>query len=441
MKTPIYDFAREYAESGAVRFHMPGHKGRGALGAEALDLTEIFGADDLFSPDGIIAESEANAAGIFGAAETLYSTEGSTLAIKTMLRLAVADGGKRILATRAAHKAFLHAAALLDLDIEWLYPEEDAHLCDGRVSADAVDRALSDGGYSAVYITSPDYLGNTVDIAEIARVCHARGVKLLVDNAHGAYLAFLKPSRHPIALGADMCCDSAHKTLPVLTGGAYLHIAASPEGHTRRSAKRAMALFASSSPSYLVLESLDVCNARLSGAYPEELSACIDRIDRVKAEIAALGYEVRESEPLKIVISPLSYGYSGEEIMQYLRENNIHIEFYDREVVVLMATPDNNPSDFHYLRQKLAELKIREPIARELIAIPKARRVLSPRAAAFAERELIPVTESVGRICAEAAVSCPPAIPIVAIGEEISAEAVELFKKYDIHEIEVVKNA
>ena len=106
-----------------------------------------------------------------------------------------------------------------------------------------------------------------------------------------------------------------------------------------------------------------------------------------------------------------------------------------------MATPDNNPSDFHYLRQKLAELKIREPIARELIAIPKARRVLSPRAAAFAERELIPVTESVGRICAEAAVSCPPAIPIVAIGEEISAEAVELFKKYDIHEIEVVKNA
>jgi arginine/lysine/ornithine decarboxylase len=121
----------------------------------------------------------------------------------------------------------------------------------------------------AVYVTSPDYLGNQQDLAGLSAVCAARGIPLLVDNAHGAYLHFLPQPAHPLDLGATACCDSAHKTLPVLTGGAYLHIAKNAPERYARDAKRAMALFGSTSPSYLILQSLDRANAYLAGGYAE----------------------------------------------------------------------------------------------------------------------------------------------------------------------------
>ena len=229
MDTPICDFVRAYNEKSPVRLHMPGHKGAPFLGCEALDITEFDGADDLFCPDGIIEKSEKNASEIFGA-HTFYSTGGSTLAIQTMLRLFLLYSKERnvppkILAARNVHKAFINAAALLNIDVDFIYPKSAASYYSCPIKKSDVERALSsDSSVSAVYITSPDYIGNISDIKGISEICKKRGVLLLVDNAHGAYLKFLKDDLHPIALGADMCCDSAHKTLPVLTGGAYLHI-------------------------------------------------------------------------------------------------------------------------------------------------------------------------------------------------------------------------
>ncbi|MBQ3270376.1 MAG: arginine decarboxylase, partial [Clostridia bacterium] len=139
--TPILDFVRNYAASGAARLHMPGHKGAGPLGCEALDITELDGADDLYAPAGIIAESERNASRLFGA-QTYYSAEGSSLAIRAMLFLALdgrAPGGERplVLAGRNAHRAFLSAAALIDFDVRWLHPSDAYQRCD--VSAGDVD--------------------------------------------------------------------------------------------------------------------------------------------------------------------------------------------------------------------------------------------------------------------------------------------------------------
>ena len=225
MDTPIVDFVRRYAQQRTTRMHMPGHKGCGPLGCEALDITEIAGADELYEAEGIIARSEANAAQLFGTARTYYSTEGSSQCIRAMLHLALQmqpAGASRpvLLAARNAHKALLYTAALLDFDIRWLWPAPDAAgaLCTCPVEPEALACALD--GLTAegrtpfgVYLTSPDYLGFVQDIAGLAAVCHAHGVPLLVDNAHGAYLHFLKEgSRHPIQLGADLCCDSAHKT-------------------------------------------------------------------------------------------------------------------------------------------------------------------------------------------------------------------------------------
>ena len=146
MKTPIFDFVKQYAASEISRFHMPGHKGiSSALGCEPLDITEVNGADVLYSPCGIIAESEKNATSLFETAHTFYSAEGSSLAIKAMLALATEITGSRerplILAARNAHKAFLYACALLDLDVEWLYPGEESHLCSCILSAEDVENA------------------------------------------------------------------------------------------------------------------------------------------------------------------------------------------------------------------------------------------------------------------------------------------------------------
>ena len=171
MDTPIVDFVRGYAQSGTSRLHMPGHKGQSLLGFEPLDLTEIRGADELYEPEGIIAQSEANATRLFGTQHTYYSTEGSSQCIRAMLCLALQAAprtGKRpvLLVARNAHKALLYAAALLDFDIRWLWPaaENAGALCSCPISAQMLTTALQEltGQGSTpfgVYVTSPDYLG------------------------------------------------------------------------------------------------------------------------------------------------------------------------------------------------------------------------------------------------------------------------------------------
>ena len=297
MTTPIVDFVRSYAKSGTARLHMPGHKGQSLLGFEPLDITEICGADELYAPEGIIAESEANATRLFGTAHSYYSTEGSSQCIRAMLFLALQgapQSGKRpvLLAARNAHKALLYAAALLDFDIRWLWPSAQAEgaLCSCPVTAEALTGALHAMAQQGntpfgVYVTSPDYLGGVQELPALAAVCRAQGVPLLVDNAHGAYLRFLPQNCHPIAQGAAMCCDSAHKTLPVVTGGAYLHLAHDAPVQDEAAVRGALALFGSTSPSYLILQSLDACNAMLAGDYPRRLVQCCAALEGLRRSL------------------------------------------------------------------------------------------------------------------------------------------------------------
>ena len=303
MKTPICDFVKTYAASAATRLHMPGHKGVSRLGCEPWDITEIDGADVLYRSGGIIRQSEENAAALFGTARTVYSTEGSSLCIRGMLYLAMQATGRRtFLAGRNAHSTFVTACALLDARVEWLYGGDTLTAC--PVTADSLADALDTmEPPAAVYVTSPDYLGNTLDIAALAQVCHSRGVLLLVDNAHGAYLRFLPRDRHPITLGADLCCDSAHKTLPVLTGGAYLHIA-HRAADLAEQAEYALSLFASTSPSYLILQSLDGVNPYLADGFRADLAACCAAVAELKTALAAHGYTLVGDEPTKVTSPP-----------------------------------------------------------------------------------------------------------------------------------------
>ena len=212
-KTPICDFVKKYTEQKYARFHMPGHKGKTVIGCEQLDITEINGADSLYEAKGIIAESERNATELFGSQKTLYSTEGSSQCIRAMLYLIATlsqnEGRKTlVVATRNAHKSFVLACTLLNINVAWLENEgADNGLCCSLVTPQGLDKALSalPCPPTAVYVTSPDYLGDITDIAGLAKVAHKHGSLLLVDNAHGAYLKFLDNIRHPIDNGADIC--------------------------------------------------------------------------------------------------------------------------------------------------------------------------------------------------------------------------------------------
>lgn len=444
MTTPIWDFLQRYQQAGTRRFHMPGHKGAGPLGCEVWDITEIAGADSLYEAAGVIAESEANASALFGSGATYYSTEGSSQCVKAMLHLALqnrpAGTPPVIAAARNVHKSFVHAAALLGFEPLWLWPEESASLCACPVTAEGLDRALSALGTppAAVYVTSPDYLGNLQNVPALAEVCHARGTLLLADNAHGAYLRFLEPSLHPLDLGADLCCDSAHKTLPVLTGGAYLHISKTAPAALRDRARAALALFGSTSPSYLTLASLDLCNRYLSEHYPARLAEAVRRLDSLREALAAGGWQIEPSDPLRLTLrAPL--GLTGLDLAERLRRGGAECEYADRDHLVLMATPENAPGDFACVS---AALGANRAPAAPAASLPLARgeRVLSVRQALFAPQETVPAEESLGRVCGAPTVSCPPAVPIAVSGERIGAEAVTLFQYYGVKTVDVWKD-
>ena len=438
MNTPVADFVQRYAKAGTARLHMPGHKGRCFLGCEPWDITEIHGADALYEAEGILAESEQNAAALFGSQRTCYSTEGSSQCIRAMLYLAVAASGSHtVVAARNVHRAFVSAAALLDLEIRWLWPEESRSLCGCPISPAQLEETLHSlpEPPAAVYLTSPDYLGGMAEIPALAQVCHQHGTLLLVDNAHGAYLRFLQPSLHPLDLGTDLCCDSAHKTLPVLTGGAYLHLSPTAPAQLAPLAKSALGLFGSTSPSYLTLASLDLCNRYLAEGYPQRLAEAVERLAELRERLTAAGWRVEPSDPLRVTVAA-PRGVTGQELAGQLRRQGVECEYADRDFLVLMATPENTPEELAHAAAALGQC----PGEANPPQLPLARgeRACSIRQAAFAPRETVDAAHSLGRVCGLPTVGCPPAIPIAVSGERITPEALALFAYYGIEQVEVL---
>ena len=475
MNTPICDFLERYAEEDAVRLHMPGHKGRtfsgagrdgsaesqaaagagsaaslrtdmqacgetgsGAAapgwstGAEHYDITEIEGADSLYEADGIIRESEQNAGSLFGA-ETFYSAEGSSLCIRAMLCLVAQyarERGERprIAAGRNAHRVFVGAAALLDMEVEWLLPPGSTYLgC--PVTRDAVRDYLSAAHPlpTAVYLTSPDYTGTLADVRGVAEVCRERGVLLLVDNAHGAYLKFLSESLHPMDLGADLCCDSAHKTLPALTGRLSAHL---PEGarHVPPPGKAGAGAVRFHKP-LLPDPRVARCAQPLScrglphGAVPDGSSPEADAAGAGREGACNGGRRADEADP------------GAAEI----RIHRIIAEYADPDVTVLMPSVRTGDGELERLEAALLSLPRRAPLCGEPPAVSLPVRVMSPREALLGPEELLPVGQCVGRVAASVTVGCPPAVPVVAPGERIDDAAIRCFEYYGIRQCAVVR--
>lgn len=419
MNTPIYNFIKKYDKNNILRCHMPGHKGRyNVRETEMLcrfDITEISGADSLFEAEGIILESEKSMSRLYNTAATLYSAGGSTLCIQGMLG-AMRDDGRRIIAVRNVHRAFLNSAALLGLEVEWVMPNYKNGILSGEIPLEAIENKLKSGGKACVYVTSPDYTGRMADIGAISEICRKYGALLIVDNAHGAHLHFLPKSLHPIALGADICCDSAHKMLPALTGAAMLHMA---DRRFEEPLRRNMGLFGSTSPSYLIMMSLDLCLDYLDNGIRRDIEENLMYADKFRQRFENR-LDFVDGDPFHITINAAESGFSGNELAELLRGNGVECEYSDDAVIILLMSPMNRAGDYSRLETALESAlskvsrKRREPQA-ALKAIPE--KAMNIREAVFSPCEEIPVERAEGRICAAVKVPCPPAVPIAVSGE------------------------
>lgn len=441
MITPLYGAMESYVGKDRARFHIPGHKGTLPYfdGLAKYDLTEIDGCDSLYEAASAIKKTEEMYSGIYGSLSSLMCAGGSTLCIQTMMSLA-AKPGDRVVIGRGCHTSAVNAMALLDLEPAWVFPD-----CDKQtglalpVTSARIKAALDENpSASAVYITSPDYFGGIADIHAISAVCRERGVPLLVDNAHGAHLRFLTPSLHPINLGADMCCDSLHKTLPVLTGGAMLHIA--NPGYISE-AKRRMSLFGSTSPSYLVMMSIDRALEVLNSDFPERLHEAAAEVARLQRLAKDHGFAVPQfkRDPLKLTLGFLAKGYSAEEFLRLIREGGVEPEMVSGGFAVLMAGPDTRAHDFKRLERFIETLPGREAIPTAIPETVRPAQVKSLREAVFSRSVEVRTEDAAGKIAASSVAACPPGIPLAIPGELVSEKLAGLLKKCGISSINVLQ--
>lgn len=429
MNTPIYDFLKKYADNKTMRLHMPGHKGKALskLHTYEYDITEIKGADSLFEADGIIAESEKNTALLYNTVRTCYSAGGSTLCIQAMLTL-MKQENRRVIAVRNVHRSFIAACALLDIQPLWLFPDYAEGILSGEFPFAQAEEMLKINEHACIYLTSPDYLGKTADIKKIAGLCHRYNAVLLVDNAHGAHLVAM--GNHPIQLGCDMCCDSAHKMLSALTGGAYLHIANPVYAHK---AKAAMSLFGSTSPSYVIMASLDLCAEYISKKLTEDTKRIIPELETLRKRISSR-YNIYIGEPFHLTLL-----CNGSDLAGQLRKYNVECEYYDDDCIVLLFSPMNTAQEIQKISDILMKCDPVPAVNKGYIEFVQPKTAVSIREAVMCGYETVAVEESLGRICAGVNVPCPPAIAVAVSGEIINENCIKIFKRYGILFVNVIQ--
>ena len=444
MSKTLYDSLKKYSLSNRSSFHTPGHKQNAFRSVDffKFDYTELPETDNLYDASGIIKAAENSLAEIYDTKRSLFSCGGNTLCIQAMIRLCAPNGGK-ILCDRVAHRSAVAAMALLGVDPVWIERQMDpeaGHL--ERISVKEIEtKLLGAKDIKAVYITSPDYYGILQDIKAIASVCRKFKIPLMVDNAHGSHLKFVGESLHPIDQGATMSADSAHKTLPVLTGGAWLHI--NDEIFCSES-KRAMALFGSTSPSYSIMASMDLCQDWLRIWGESKFKETAENVNKVRELAKEVGIYIPDesiSDPCRITLGVWKIGMTGEEFRNHLYKFKIEPEFCDKNYVVLIPAPFNMRIDWSRLKSAINNLKKMDFIPRKdefkSFGLPKVS--MSLREAMLSETQRVDTENAVGNVAAEIACPCPPGVPIVMPGENIGEFEKNLLINYGVSKINVVK--
>jgi arginine/lysine/ornithine decarboxylase len=419
----------EHLDQAAIPLHVPGHKGGLGLDPEIapwlrtaarLDLTELDGLDSLHSPQGPLAEAQALAAQLWGAERTFFLVGGSTVGVHAMI-LASCNPGDTVILPRDAHMSALGGLILAGARPVYAPPD-----------LGALSEAIARHSPKAVLLTRPSYAGDVFDLAPYAERIHAAGAVLLVDEAHGAHLG-LHPALPPSALSqhADAAVQSTHKMLGALTPGAMLHLKG-PRLHPSR-VQKALSLLQTTSPSYLVLASLDAARRHEAMAPPERWEQPLRWAAEARAQIAAMpGLSILEpGDPLKIGITVEAAGLDGYEAADRLAEKGVLIEHATHGQVVAFMGPGTREADVQGLVEACRQLAP-ESSARVAPAFPKAPPMPPippmerlPRDAFFAESRPIAWEDAVGAIAAELVCPYPPGTPVLVPGERITREVVE----------------
>jgi arginine/lysine/ornithine decarboxylase len=474
MDEGLLDLLERYEARGIKPMHMPGHKRNGGAARyldvlnARLDITEIDGFDNLHQPSGILKDAMARAAALWGSENAFFLVNGSTCGILAGVR-ALAAPGDRVIVARSSHQSVFHALELMELDASYLRPSFDSSLgVFGSVSPEAVEAALSENpGAKLVVVTSPTYEGAVSDIAAILRVTRARGVPLLVDEAHGAHLGF--SGRFPggaVAAGADIVVQSLHKTLPSLTQTAIAHVGGLIDP-ARFQAQ--LDIFETSSPSYLLMASIDGC-VRLLGAEKDLLFAGwaekLDAFDRAVNGLKRLtlpGHGAPASPAMhafdrsKILISTRGTSLTGPALMELLRSKyGIELEMASCDYALAMTGLTEPDSSLEALAAALREIDrdcapahgkseplealnlsetdldcapaSKKPELLEAPALPE--RVTTISQALRMAREAVPLAEAIGRTAAQYAWAYPPGVPLIAPGERVDAQFLAEAQRY-----------
>lgn len=459
---PLLDAVAAHVLRDSAPFHTPGHKSGGGTPAELAellgwramqaDLTTLPSTDNLNNPTGAIAEAERLAADAWGADDTLFLVNGSTIGNNTMF-LAACRPGDTVIVPRSMHRSAFGALVLCGARPIYVAPEWDRQLRMpyGVDAASIRDAVMRHPEAVAAYVVSPNYYGATSDLAAIADLCHRRGMPLLVDEAWGAHQKF-HPELPPSALecGADVVVQSTHKTLASMTQSSMLHV----RGDRVPLHRGLLGLLHSTSPSYLLLASLDAARRqmvldgeRLLGgalALARDLRARLRELPGllvVGTEIEGMPGVARLDET-RIVVNVAATGLSGFEVRDLLESaGDVHAEMATLDNVVFIVSFGNTERDIDRLVDTMARIAHEAPgggasslvaaaaeagAAAATAALPE--QALTPREAFFAPEEAVPFEQAVGRISTEIVAPYPPGIPVIAPGEVVSADAVRIVR-------------
>lgn len=439
---------KEFRKNEKISMHIPGHKSGRGLGASfvrnaaRIDLTELDGTDNLQNPCGILKAAQDRCAKIFGAGETHFLTGGSTLGLLAAV-MGCAPRGAKLLVDRTCHKSVISAVVLGGIEPIFITPELDADkgLYLG-ISADAVRCALTEHpDVCGAVITSPTYYGICSDIGGISEALHKLGKFLIVDEAHGAHFVFSKRlPQTALSLGADVCVQSAHKTLPALGQCSYLHIAEGALVDTRKLV-RTLRMLGSTSPSYLLMTSLDEAARYMSFRGKLRIGKLISAIEQLKAEVSAetvltfadAEFVGRDQDCTRLTVDFSAAEISGRFAEKLLIEEfGIYPEMSDERYVVLIPTVANTAREIKKLSRALCSIggrRFKAEPPQNNMPLPEIDLAYLPEEAAGMKFETLPAEQCVGRISAAIVSACPPGAAVLVPGQRIDESGVRFIKQ------------
>lgn len=426
-KRPLEDIIRKYAEGKRARFHMPGHKGRAGEFNSAWDITEVTGTDNLYEPAGAIAEAQDLCAEAFGAGASLLLTGGSTAGVLAMI-LSTCRPGEKIIIGRDCHKSAVSALILCGLEPVFVAPRYQLEReLTGCIAEEDVIKAIEQNpDAKAIFLTRPNYYGLCMKLRKITDAAHKAGLKVLIDEAHGAHFPF-----HPAfpenagKMGADLWVQSAHKTLDALGQGGYLHCAKAEDA---KEVLAALALVQTSSPSYPIMASLDRARDGMASNGRALLQDALMMVQEAEERIAKIdGLAIFNpdeiphaggKDPLRLVIDVSGRGLSGYTAAGILSAAGVEAEMADRRRLVLICTPWDRKADYDRLCRVLARLPLNSAKSKTVNAPPTLPvKAMDPREAYYSDTEWLQLKECAGRTAAGTVGTYPPGTPGFIPGE------------------------